>query len=194
MAENLDTPKRVLKVVGGDTITEYDVNPAAENAVNTVARVILVLGIIIGFVLFLGGLGYIGKNEPIIVCGMMLAAMIVVILAIVLWAFLKVLVNISRNLYNINSNINNLQFIQTSLLAQDDRPDSSDTPLAEQEKPKKFAVGQLVIIKDDQRQFRIGSVSIKDGKYFYWSEKLKKKFAEEEIEDFDEYWAEKEDK
>ena len=54
------------------------------------------------------------------------------------------------------------------------------------EEPKShFSVGQLVIVKATEEQFRI--TSIDDNRYY--SEKFDKTFTEDEIEDFDVYWA-----
>lgn len=56
----------------------------------------------------------------------------------------------------------------------------------------KYSVKQLVIIKVDENQFRIDDVlKCEDGKFLYFSSKYNKYFAEDEIEDFNEYWAAK---
>lgn len=58
----------------------------------------------------------------------------------------------------------------------------------------KFEVGQLVIIKSNEDQFRIDSIIENDGESLYVSEKFHKDFYADEIEDFDEYWKAKNDK
>lgn len=55
----------------------------------------------------------------------------------------------------------------------------------------KFAVDQLVIIKKTEDQFRITSVIEQGDEILYFSEKFNKNFSENEIEDFDLYWANK---
>lgn len=187
-------------------ISEYEVNPTAENTVNTVASIILIVGIIIGVILLFGGFVMMGEAGAAAGWGVILTAVVTVIIGVVQWAFLKVLVNISRNLYNVNENIKNLTLVPVSEAASKvasasssntSKGQSATAPNAEveiAESPEKFSAGQLVIIKTDQRQFRIDSVYVQDGKYFYWSEKFQKEFGEDEIEDFEKYWADKKGK
>lgn len=56
---------------------------------------------------------------------------------------------------------------------------------------EKFSIGQLVIVKQDEAQFRISSIEEVEGSVRYFSGKLNKSFLEEEIEDFDIYWKKK---
>lgn len=54
----------------------------------------------------------------------------------------------------------------------------------------KFGIGQLVIVKEDERQFRITQAARKkDGTMAYYSDRLNKYFDESELEDFNAYWA-----
>ena len=56
----------------------------------------------------------------------------------------------------------------------------------------KYSVKQLVIIKDNEDQFRIDDVlKGEDGSFSYFSSKFNKYFTEDEIEDFNEYWVAK---
>lgn len=160
-------------------ISEYKVNPTAEKIVNTIANVILVVGIIAGIILLWVGITL--KREYNLdayeIYGIIILITIIVIIAsLVQWAFLKVYINISRNLYNVNAILKSL---------------FPETTLTNQNQTKKFTIGQHVISKADQTSFRINSVNSRDGKYFYWSEKFQKEYSEEEIEAYDEYWAKK---
>lgn len=67
----------------------HEVNPAAEKVVNSLANVILWIGCIIAAFMVIYGLS-VGVG------------IVIVVSVIVQWAFLRVVVNISRNLYNIN--------------------------------------------------------------------------------------------
>ena len=58
-------------------------------------------------------------------------------------------------------------------------------------KTKSFTAGQLVVIKGTEDQFRIASVSIKQGERLYWSEKYRRFYRGDEIEDYDLYWQRK---
>ncbi len=56
----------------------------------------------------------------------------------------------------------------------------------------KFHVGQLMIVKENQTQFKVTDiVEGQGGITLYYSGKLDKYFKEEEIEDFAEYWNNK---
>lgn len=55
----------------------------------------------------------------------------------------------------------------------------------------KFNVGQLVIVKTSEDQFRVSSIENVNGVNYYFSEKFKKSFPEFELEDFDIYWGKK---
>ncbi len=54
-----------------------------------------------------------------------------------------------------------------------------------------FKVGDLMIVKANENQFRISSISEENGIKYYFSEKYNKKFPEHEIELFDAYWEKK---
>lgn len=77
---------------------QYLVNPNAEKVVGIVASVNLIIGALGFFVLLIIAIGnyewlYFGIGVGVLLCG------------VVLWAFLKVLVNISRNLYNVSETL-----------------------------------------------------------------------------------------
>lgn len=60
------------------------------------------------------------------------------------------------------------------------------------ESKNKFAAGQLVIVKENEDQFRIDDVTEgKNGGILYYSSKFDKYFTEEELEDFKVYWDSK---
>ena len=59
-------------------------------------------------------------------------------------------------------------------------------------KQSKFTAGQLVIVKEDESQFRIDDVMENaDGSILYYSEKFNRYYPEDEIEDFKVYWDSK---
>ena len=163
----------------------YYVDPNAENACNVVAIVFLIVSIICALVCLLAGLA-----SDAIIYGF-LGAVIFVIIGIVSWASLKVVVNISRSLYNINDALRaGLEPNGASTVSgnnNSNNPGVADSAI--QEEPKShFSVGQLVIVKANETQFRITSIDDNG----YYSEKFDKTFTEDEIEDFDIYWACKE--
>lgn len=160
----------------------YYVNTNAENVCNVVAIVFLIVSIICALVCLLAGLA-----SDAIIYGF-LGAVIFVIIGIVSWASLKVVVNISRSLYNIND-VLRAGMEQNGASTVSGNNNSNIMGLADSaihEEPKShFSVGQLVIVKATEEQFRI--TSIDDNRYY--SEKFDKTFTEDEIEDFDVYWA-----
>lgn len=152
----------------------FPVNPSAESICDTVAVIFLTVFIICSVIALIAGLAmesfFIG----------ILGAILFVIVGLVSWASLKVIVNISRSLYNITETLQEVYF-----------PAGSESPQtivsSDANNGCRFSIGQLVIVKNDERQFRISSIN-EDG---YYSEKFDNTFTEDEIEDFDAYWAEK---
>lgn len=76
----------------------HEVNPAAEKVVNSLANVILWIGCIIAAFMVIYGLSV----SALYGFAMLGVGIVIVVSVIVQWAFLRVVVNISRNLYNIN--------------------------------------------------------------------------------------------
>ena len=161
----------------------YYVNPDAENVCNVVAIVFLIVSIICALAclllaLFESAYGLFG-------------AIFFVIIGLVSWASLKVVVNISRSLYNINDALRaGLKQNGASTVSgnnNSNNPGVADSAIQEESKHH-FSVGQLVIVKANEKQFRITSIDDNG----YYSEKFDKTFTEDEIEDFDVYWACKE--
>ena len=159
---------------------EYDVNPAAEAISSTVAAVVLIVNLLLAFGLVIGGIFSLQESE---LGGLLIASGVVVgVAGVILWASLKVIVNISRSLYNINE----LLFAQGSMGA------TGQSVPEEIPVNAKFTIGQLVIVKEDESQFRVAAIKAQDGENVYYSEKHDRKFKESEIEDFKSYWAAKE--
>lgn len=92
-----------------DKISKYAVNPKAENTINIVATLLLICGIIAAIVFFILGIidfTWDDVEEGFISWGIGVASFLVGWLE---WAALKVFVNISRNLYNINDTLNEIK-------------------------------------------------------------------------------------
>ena len=88
----------------------YNVNSIAEAVASTVASIILWLFLIIGFgAIIIGFMLYKDKAmEPEAVAAIIGSGIVVIITGVLNWAGLKMFVNISRNLYNINDAVRNL--------------------------------------------------------------------------------------
>ena len=92
-----------------EEISKFAVNPVAEGTVNCVAGFMLAIGIIGCFILLI--LGFYQFDDGVDSLGWTFIgiSIAVLLIGIVEWAFLKVFVNISRNLYNINAAIHELK-------------------------------------------------------------------------------------
>jgi hypothetical protein len=54
-----------------------------------------------------------------------------------------------------------------------------------------FKIGELVIIKATEGQFRISNIKIEGDTVYYYSDKFQEGFKEQEIENFEKYWKDK---
>ncbi len=155
---------------------EHEVNPAAETISSTVAAIVLIISLLLAFGLVIGGIFSLRDSE---IGGILIASGIVVgVAGVIMWASLKVIVNISRSLYNINE-----------LLSAKSTSDAAGQTTSEATPANtKYSVGQLVLVKENESQFRVASIEVQDGENVYYSDKHDKFFKESEIEDFNSYW------
>lgn len=90
---------------------------------------------------------------------------------------------------------NDVRKIRNHLLISseaDEKPSGvSNEEVAKGDGIEKFKVNQLVVVKQDESQFRVSSISHEGGKVRYYSSKHQKYFTENEIEEFEKYWEEK---
>lgn len=84
----------------------YSVNSSAEAIINFLATVLLVLGMIISITAIIGGIAYLdsdsGMMDSSYGIGGIVGGIILLLIFLVQWAWFKLMVNISRNLFNIN--------------------------------------------------------------------------------------------
>ncbi|MBR4213659.1 MAG: hypothetical protein IKR82_06890 [Bacteroidales bacterium] len=170
----------------------YEVNPVAESILDKFLKTVLVICIIIGVIGIFAAIIAATVESQSAFLWLIPVAILFVIMAGVFWAIGKVLINISRNLYNINDSLraNGKQLGEKPVVAKKVEKQAETKSSLEKKEGEKFAVGQLVIIKEDERQFRVTSTFRKeDGTVSYYSDRLNKFFDEAELEDFDAYWA-----
>ena len=74
------------------------------------------------------------------------------------------------------------------ILSYDESFSEADGDSAES---RKFIHSQLVVIKETEDQFRIAAIKTEQGKRLYYSERFRKWYRGDEIEDFDVYWQNK---
>lgn len=89
------------KEVEKETVYKYAVNPSAESMINVIASIVLVLGILIGVVCIIAAIALFNDYETESGWTLLCIGVGAFILFFITWAFIKVLVNISRNMYNI---------------------------------------------------------------------------------------------
>lgn len=170
----------------------FEVNPAAESVSSAVAKVVLVVCLIAAFILLIAGFIGLEDGGGFLLIGI---AIVCAVTGVVSWAFLKMIVNISRSLYNINNALRGNAAISEPVIPAKDDSESDIQPVIDDNSTAKtkFAIGQLVIVKYDESQFRISDIDDRGGalKPRYYSKKLERFFLEDEIEDFDTYWANK---
>ncbi len=85
---------------------QYAVNPMAEDILDTILKINLILGWVLALAALVGSIVLAASEELyfIIVLGILAGALILLITYLI-WARFKVIINISRNLFNINSKL-----------------------------------------------------------------------------------------
>ncbi len=107
--ENLENDNAVLRdgaqAKGASNPTKEDlfVNPAAEKFVSGLAKVLLWLGIVVAVILFLASIALFSSYEAESAWVCLFVSVYCVFMSVFMWAFLRVFVNISRNLFNIHT-------------------------------------------------------------------------------------------
>lgn len=87
-------------------VSKYPVNPGAENTINAVATVLLVVGIVASVACAVFGfVAMAALGDPEAWWIGIIAGALLLLASFVQWASVKVIVNISRSLYNINASI-----------------------------------------------------------------------------------------
>ena len=89
---------------------KYSVNPNAENVLNGVAATILVIGWIFAVVGIIAGIAAaIDQGEWFYALAGFLGGGLILLMFYIVWAELKVIINISRSLYNIQDELESLK-------------------------------------------------------------------------------------
>lgn len=166
---------------------KYSVNPAAESISTAVASIVLAISLILAVVCLVASFASGGDMLP----ALLISGVAIAVIGVISWASMRMLVNISRSLYNINDALR-----KGGVLVQNNAITTSPGKSIEQsakvgKKEAKFSTGQLVIIKENENQFRIDEVDDSVDVVLYYSNKYEKYFTEDEIEDFDAYWKDK---
>lgn len=168
---------------------QYEVNPQAESVSSGVAKAVLIISIILAIIMLIIGLFAIVGDELSGGCAMIGIAVVLFITGLISWALLKMIVNISRSLYNINDAIRSQKSNDSLYSEYNNNKPTEIAPLDNIQATTSFSMGQLVVVKEDESQFRINAVENSGKDALFYSEKFNRYFTEDEIEDFDAYWS-----
>ena len=87
------------------------------------------------------------------------------------------------------NNVKSIKSILTQLSRDNQAKPIPNAESTASQGSSKFAVNQLVIIKENEKLFRIANViKCDDGNYSY-ADKNDNRYSEQQLEDFEEYWA-----
>lgn len=105
--DNDNVTQSTYTMAGNEILAQKDddVKDASERALNTVAKVILWIGLIISVILLLGGIASCVNNREDQGAILLIAVIPTLVSAITIQALLKVICNISNNLREINHKI-----------------------------------------------------------------------------------------
>lgn len=94
--------------VSASATKNESVNALAENILNTVTTIILWIGIISAVITFLAGVSVLADGEKLGI-GLIVGSILLAVISLIQWAFSKTFINISRNLFNLNYKLENIQ-------------------------------------------------------------------------------------
>lgn len=100
----MNSPAVTAKQSAGLNYSSHSTNSNAETIINIMATILLICGIIGGLAIIITGIEssssyYYGKETAIV---SIIGGIAIIVVSIIQWAFIKIFINISRNLFNIN--------------------------------------------------------------------------------------------
>lgn len=151
---------------------QYYVNPFAESVGSVLAILVFIFTILISIGLIGGGI-YLAQDGEITAYYLIGGGAVLLVLGIISWAYLRIIVNISRSLYNINDAIRS-QGIPNDLGFVPHKQDPS--------KKSKFSIGDIAVIKKDGRKIKILDIVYQDDTPLYYGDSDTCYFHEDELE------------
>ena len=158
---------------------EYHTNPLAESIGSAVAIVIFTLSVISALILIVFGIASMSMDEKMGIAAIAIS-LVVLISGVISWAALKIIVNISRNLFNINEALRSHPTL-ASPQAQPNPP-AANARKAQGTQKSKFEIGDIVTVKKDKHQIKIIDVVVSDDKTLYYGDSDTCYFFEDELE------------
>ncbi|NLZ19574.1 MAG: hypothetical protein GXY24_04820 [Bacteroidales bacterium] len=151
---------------------QYYVNPLAESVGSVLATIIFIITMLVSFALI--GFGVVqvqdGDSSGYYLMG---GGIVLLVVGVISWAFLRIIINISRSLYNINDALRS-QNIMTETVFVPHKQDPS--------KKSKFSIGDTVMLKKDRRQIKILDIVFQDDQPLYYGDSDTRYFFEDELE------------
>lgn len=95
--------------VSASVTKNESVNAMAEDVLNTVTTIVLWVGIISAVIMFFAGVMVMADYEEALGIGLIVGSILVLVISLIQWAFSKTFINISRNLFNLNYKLENIQ-------------------------------------------------------------------------------------
>lgn len=180
----------------------YEVNPTAENVLDTVLKVFLVIGLVGAAITVIVAIGISDKwNEWAPLKALLPIAVFTAVAVFILWAVGKVMINISRNLYNINDALRGgavegaaedvkEDTVQEAVVQEPVQEDVEEDVKEDKEAPSEpelvgtFKKGQLVMIKTSRVKFCIDKLVEEDGQIKYYCSRLFTAYSEDQLEPY----------
>lgn len=151
---------------------QYYVNPLAESVGSVLATIVFIITMLVSFALI--GFGVVqvqdGDFSGYYLMG---GGIVLLVVGVISWAFLRIIINISRSLYNINDALRS-QNIMTETVFVPHKQDPS--------KKSKFSIGDTVMLKKDRRQIKILDIVFQDDQPLYYGDSDTRYFFEDELE------------
>lgn len=97
-----------------ETSKKYSVNPKAEGILNGIASTVLVIGWVLAICCAIIGIAMAYEEEAYYAIIGVLGGAFILLIFYVIWARLKVLINMSRNLYNIHEELQNIKELEST--------------------------------------------------------------------------------
>ena len=99
-----------------ETNKKYSVNPKAEGILDGIATTVLIIGWVIAIIGAIVGIALAIEDEVAVYALLgVLGGALVLLIFYVIWARLKVLINMSRNLFNIHEELQNNKMMDTKI-------------------------------------------------------------------------------
>lgn len=164
----------------------YEVNPVAESILDKFLKTVLIICIIIGVIGVFAAIIIATTEYQSAFLWLIPISILFVVIAGIFWAIGKVLINISRNLYNINDALRGGTIDEKKKSAKTGTVQKVEQEKAKEEvKKEPFKEGQWVMIKATRVKFCIDKLVEEGGQIRYYCSRLYTSFSADQLEPCD---------